>query len=133
MKTVCALGILTAVLLPSFAAADDTIVPVRVATLVQDLKGNDGKLVEVEGFYLADPMEVPHLYASRQDALDDKEFDSLDLLFADESLKADISSPNPVCVIIKGIFSTYDHGRVLVGLTSKYGVLQVQSTEPCNA
>lgn len=132
MKRVNAMAIAIALLVPGLARPDAAVVPMRVATLVQDLKSNDGKVIAVEGFYLADLMRVPHLYASRQDALDDREFDAIDLIFADASLKADISSPDPVCVIIKGTFSTYDHGHVLVGLTGKYGVLHVQSTEPCS-
>jgi len=132
MDTIKALGFLAAGLLPSLSAADmPTDKPMTVQALVQDPKASDGKVIELRGFYLPDLMQVPHFYASRQDALGDKEFDAIDLIFADDSLQADISGPGPVCVVIAGAFSTYDHGHVLIGLASKYGVLHVQSAKPC--
>ena len=132
MNTTKILIFLAAGLLPAVSYADAAkTAPMTVSALMQDPKGSDGKAIEVKGFYLPDLLKVPHLYASREDALADKEFGAIDLIFIDDTLEASIATSEPACLVLKGTFNTYDHGHVLIGLTSKYGLLYVQSVERC--
>jgi len=134
MQIMKALFIFVSTLAPMMLHAADGVPPdnrLSMAELIAHPKDSDGQLIRLKGIYFADLMGAPHFYVTREDALADKERDAVDLIFSDEYLRSGIKDSDPVCLVLTGTFSTYDHGHILIGLISKYGLLRVQSIERC--
>ena len=91
----------------------------------------DEKAVAIKGYIQADVLGSTSLYATADDAAQNRMYDAIDILSKDVKLRKAIKYKSPTCVIAGGKFHTYKAGEFKFDLPSKIGVIELESVIPC--
>jgi hypothetical protein len=102
----------------------------------EDIRANpkifDGKSVAIKGFIVADVLGATALYATSEDAENNKMFRAIDLISQTKALALKIKYRSPTCVFAIGKFRTYKSDEFRTdSLASDIGVVDLENVEMC--
>ena len=102
---------------------------------VDQVRGNpiqfDEKVVNIKGYIQADLLGSTPLYATADDAAQNRMYDAIDILSKDVELRKAIKYKSPTCVIASGKFRTYKTGEFKFDMPGKIGVIDLTGVTRC--
>lgn len=91
----------------------------------------DGKVIAIKGYIQVDVLGSTSLYATANDAAQNRMYNAIDILSKDIKLRTAIKYKSPTCVIASGKFRTYKAGEFKFDLPSEIGVIDLVNVIPC--